>query len=196
MPTTPKPKLKPPVGAFTSIPAQVSLAFNERTKQGSSCSWIFEVDYSINSKLPRFFVYHLNTGNLYTFKTAHGRGGKNEYPPDGVCRQVSNVNGSGCSSLGVLRTLAIYNSTKVGKALRLDGLSGTNNNVQGRGVVLHGGNYVFDNDTSTNKKLSGLSLGCIVTDERYIHYARGGELLDVLAGGSIGVAHFAGKFKL
>jgi hypothetical protein len=191
-----KPKLKSPAETFTHIPAEVELAFKERAKQGSTCTWIFEVDYSINSRHPRFFLFNVNTGNLYKYKTAHGRGGKNETPHDGECREVSNVNVSGCSSLGAIRTLAVYTSTKVGRALRLDGLSSTNSNMEGRGVVMHGGNYVFDNDASTDNRLSGLSLGCIVTDEKYIHYANGGELLDVLAGGSIGVTHFAGKFKI
>ncbi len=191
-----KPRLKSPAGTFTAIPKIIELAYNERTKQGSICTWIFEVDYSINSKYPRFFLFNVKTGNLYTYKTAHGRGGKNDSPHDGVCRQVSNVSGSGCSSLGAIRTLSLYTSTKVGRALRLDGLSSTNSNIEGRGVVLHGGSYVFDNDASTDKQLSGRSLGCIVTDESYIHYEKGGELLDVLAGGSIGVAHYAGKFKI
>ena len=194
MPT--KPKLKPPTGTFTSTPNEVALAFAERAKQGSNCTWIFEVDYSINSKKPRFFVFNVKTGNLYKYKAAHGRGGKNEAPHDGQCRQVSNVNGSGCSSVGAIRTLALYTSTKVGRALRLDGLSSTNSNIEGRGVVLHGSDYVHDNDASTDSQLSGRSLGCIVTDEKYIHHADGGELLDVLANGSIGVTHFAGKFKI
>lgn len=191
-----KPNLKPPAGTFTTTPSEVELAFKERSKQGSVCTWIFEVDYSINSKYPRFFLFNVKTGDLYKYKTAHGRGGRNETPHDGKCRQVSNVNGSGCSSLGAIRTLALYTSTKVGRALRLDGLSGTNSNIQGRGVVLHGGGYVSDNDASTDKGLSGRSLGCIVPDEKYIHYAKGGKLLDVLAHGSIGVTHFGGKFKI
>ena len=191
-----KPRLKPPTGTFTTIPAEIDLAFKERTKQGSTCTWIFEVDYSINSRKPRFFLFNVKTGNLYKYKTAHGRGGKNEAPHDGECREVSNVNGSGCSSLGAIRTLALYTSTKVGRALRLDGLSSTNSNIEGRGVVLHGSDYVFDNDASSDKQISGRSLGCIVADEEYIHHAVGGELLDVLANGSIGVTHFAGKFKI
>jgi len=191
-----KPKLKSPTGTFSNIPAEVARAYAERTKQGSTCTWIFEVDYSINSKKPRFFLFNVKTGNLYKYKTAHGRGGKNENPHDGKCCQVSNVNGSGCSSVGAIRTLGLYTSTKVGRALRLDGLSSTNSNIEGRGVVLHGGDYVHDNDANTDNDLSGRSLGCIVTDENYIHHAEGGELLDVLANGSIGMTHFAGKFKI
>jgi hypothetical protein len=191
-----KPKLKPPTGTFTDIPDEVALAHAERAKQGSTCQWIFEVDYSINSKKPRFFVFHIKTGNLYQYKTAHGRGGKNESPHDGKCRQVSNVDGSGCSSVGAIQTLGLYTSNKVGRALRLKGLSGTNSNIERRGVVLHGSDYVHDNDASTDNELSGRSLGCIATDEKYIHHADGGELLDVLANGSIGVTHFAGKFKI
>ncbi|MFZ1221382.1 MAG: murein L,D-transpeptidase catalytic domain-containing protein [Chthoniobacterales bacterium] len=191
-----KPKLKPPTGTFTTIPPEVDLAFKERTKQGSTCTWIFEVDYSINSKEPRFFIFNIKTGALYKYKTAHGRGGKNESPHDGKCRQISNVSESGCSSVGAIRTLEPYTSGKVGKALRLLGLSDTNNKIEGRGVVLHGAEYVHDNNASTDTSLSGRSLGCIAVDEKYIHPTAGGELIDVLANGSIGVAHFAGKFKI
>lgn len=172
------------------------MAFAERTKQGSTCTWIFEVDYAINSKKPRFFVFNVKTGALYKYKTAHGKGGKNESPHDGVCRQVSNVSGSGCSSVGAILTGAPYTSDKVGKALRLKGLSSTNSNIEARGVVLHGGDYVSDNDASTDTEKCGRSLGCIVTADEYIHFAKGGEIIDVLANGSVGVAHFGGKFKI
>jgi hypothetical protein len=185
MPT--KPRLKPPAGTFTDIPDQVKRAHAERARLGSTCRWIFEVDYSINSKRPRFFVFDTKTGNLYLYKSAHGRGGNNETPHDGVCRQVSNVNGSGCSSVGTIRTLGLYTSNKVGRALRLEGLSKTNSRNEERGIVLHGSDYVFDNDASTDKQLCGRSLGCIVTDERYIHPSAGGEHVEELANGSIGV---------
>jgi L,D-transpeptidase catalytic domain len=191
-----KPKLKPPTETFTDIPDEVGLAYQARTDQGSTCKWIFEVDYSINSKKPRFFVFNITTRNLYTYKAAHGRGGKNENPHDGKCRQVSNVKDLGCSSVGVICTLTPYTSSKVGKALRLKGLSATNSNIEDRGVVLHGTEYVHDNDASTDASLSGRSLGCIAVDEQYIHPTAGGELIDVLANGSIGVAHYDGKFKI
>ncbi|MFN0077776.1 MAG: murein L,D-transpeptidase catalytic domain-containing protein [Prosthecobacter sp.] len=194
MPT--KPKLKPSSGKFPTAPAEIALAYAEWEKRGKPCTWIFEVDYSINSKKPRFFVFNTKTRDLYKYKTAHGSGGKNGDPHDGVCRQVSNVSESGCSSVGIIVTAELYNSGKVGRALRLDGVSTTNDKIRARGVVLHGGQYVFDNDASTDKSLSGRSLGCIVTDERYIHPTDGGELLDILANGSIGVTHFGGKFKI
>ena len=194
MPT--KPNLKPSSGQFAEAPSEISLAYAEWEKRGKPCTWIFEVDYAINSKKPRFFVFNTKTRDLYKYKTAHGSGGKNETPHDGECRQVSNVSGSGCSSVGVIVTAELYNSGKVGRALRLDGVSSTNDRIRARGVVLHGGQYVFDNDTSTDNSLSGRSLGCIVTDERYIDPNAGGQLLDVLANGSIGVAHYGGKFKI
>jgi hypothetical protein len=39
---------------------------------GSQCRWIFEVDYSINSKKPRFFIYNVDTGAFYMYECAHG----------------------------------------------------------------------------------------------------------------------------
>jgi hypothetical protein len=46
--------------AGTTIPNEVARALVERERLGSNCNWIFEVDYSINSKYPRFFVYSIN----------------------------------------------------------------------------------------------------------------------------------------
>ncbi len=191
-----KPKLKPSSGKFATTPQEIALAYAEWQNRGKPCTWIFEVDYSINSTHPRFFVFNTKTLELYKYKTAHGIGGKNANPHDGMCRQVSNAKGSGCSSVGIIVTAELYDSGKVGRALRLDGVSNTNDRIRARGVVLHGGQYISDNDTSTDTSLSGRSLGCIVTDELYIHPIAGGQLLDVLANGSIGVTHYGGNFKI
>ena len=168
----------------------------ERERRGSKCNWIFEVDYSINSRYPRFFVYSIRDDKLYQYKCAHGIGGANRKPHDGRTREVSNVPGSHCSSLGVIRTGEHYDSDVVGEAVRLYGLSPTNSKIRVRGVVLHGGNYVADNASNTNTSVPGRSQGCIVVDDRYIDRETGGELIEWLKDGSIGVAHYAGKFEI
>jgi hypothetical protein len=168
----------------------------ERARLGSRCNWIFEVDYSINSKSPRFFVYSIRDNKLFKYKCAHGRGGRNGSPHDGKTREVSNVPGSHCSSLGVIITGEHYDSEKVGEAVRLNGLSPSNTNLRARGVVLHGGHYVIDNERNTDTSICGRSEGCIVVDDRYIDHETGGELIEWLKDGSIGVAHSAGRFTL
>ncbi len=179
-----------------SAPDEVAMAFAEREKLGSDCNWIFEVDYSINSRKPRLFVYSIKDATLYKYKCAHGVGGENFSPHDGVCREVSNVPNSKCSSLGVIRTAENYDSDVVGEAVRLHGLSPTNSKILDRGVVLHGGAYVSDNASNSDDSISGRSHGCIVVDDRYIDPQTGGELIEWLKGGSIGVAHYGGKFAI
>ena len=197
MPTKPKPKpaAAAPAGA-AGIPAEVALAYAARTKHHSSCNWIFEVDYSINSKYPRLFVYSIKDGVLYKYKCAHGGGGANHSPHDGKTRVVSNVAGSHCSCLGEIRTGAKNNGDLVGRSVLLHGLSATNSRMLAREIVLHGGEYVHDNDAGTDTSVSGRSQGCIVVDNDYINFSTGGELIDWLYGGSIGVAHYDGRFSI
>ena len=185
-----------PAAAAPKVPMEVALALAERERLGSTCNWIFEVNYSINSRSPRFFVYSIKDKKLYKYKCAHGKGGANRTPHDGKTREVSNVPESHCSSLGVVRTGEHYDSDVVGEAVKLDGLSSTNSNIRKRGIVLHGGNYVFDNASNTDTSISGRSSGCIVVDDRYIDRETGGELIEWLKDGSIGVAHYAGKFQI
>lgn len=185
-----------PAGAAGAGPSEVARAMAERDRLGSGCNWIFEVDYSINSKYPRFFVYSIRDNKLYKYKCAHGIGGENRTPHDGKTREVSNVSGSHCSSLGVIKTGEHYDSEQVGEAVRLNGLSSTNSRILARGVVLHGGQYVSDNASNTDTSISGRSEGCIVVDDRYIDHETGGELIEWLKDGSIGVAHYAGRFTI
>lgn len=179
-----------------AFPPEVAIAGRARNALGSACNWIFEVDFSINSKSPRLFVYGISQRKLFRYKCAHGIGGANRTPHDGRLREVSNVAGSHCSSLGVMRTGSPYSSDLVGEALRLHGLSPTNSRILARGVVLHGGQYVSDNEGGTDTSICGRSHGCFVVDDRYIDYHTGGELIEWLRDGSIGVAHYAGAFAL
>jgi len=178
------------------VPKEVAMAFAKRQELKSTCNNIFEVDYSINSKFPRLFVYRIKEKKLYKYKTAHGVGGKNRTPNNGVCREVSNASGSLMSSLGYIKTGPKYQSDSVGTAVRLNGLSPTNSKILARGVVLHGSSYVYDNEGNTDTSVCGRSYGCIATDDKYISKTGGGELIEWLRDGSIGVTHYAGAFKI
>lgn len=178
------------------IPDEVALAYAEREKQQSQCNWIFEVNYSTNSQRPRFFVFSIKDRQFYRYKCAHGSGGKNQTPNNGRCRELSNVANSFCSSVGVIKTGEHYSSDNVGQAVRLIGLSPTNSHILARGVVLHGGHYVHDNATNTDDSVCGMSWGCIVVDDQYINRKSGGELINWLKDGSIGVAHYGGQFRI
>ncbi len=190
------PKSKPPVENSPNVPEQVSRAYEERTNRNSNCTWIFEVDYAINSRKPRLFIFNVDTRDFYMYKCAHGSGGKNATPHDGKCREVSNLNNSHCSSLGVLETGANIDSDHVGQAIKLEGLSPTNSKNMERAILIHGAPYVSDNASNTDDSVCGRSWGCIAVADQYINKENGGELIQWLKDGSIGVAHYAGKFKI
>jgi hypothetical protein len=176
------------------IPEVVARAFRARADLNSGCRFIFEVDYSINAKYPRLFVYDIKTGELLKYKCAHGVGGKNRVPRDGWIRELSNKPGSYCSSLGVVKTGVHFKSDATGESVRLNGLSPTNSNMYARGCHLHGGAYVQDNAKNSDTSIPGFSQGCVVVAERYINRQTGGELIEMLKDGSIGVLHYAGRF--
>lgn len=195
-----KPVNPPTRNELDKIPAEVQRAFALRAERaakglkGGKCNWIFEVDYSINAKFPRFFVYSIRDKKLYKYKCAHGIGGANKSPRDGRCREFSNTPGSFMSSLGNILTGPKIRSDATGISVRLNGLSPTNSNMYSRGCHLHGGSYVSDNEAGTDTSIPGFSQGCIVVDDKYINRGTGGELIEWLRDGSVGVAHYAGRF--
>jgi len=172
------------------IPKEVALAHAAHLARKSQHDWCWEVNYAINSRHPRFFVYNTKTGEFYKYKTAHGIGGSNRTPKDGKCREFSNVAGSFMSSLGVVRSGNKIRSDATGISVRLQGLSITNSRMGPRGCHLHGGSYVVESDNS----VCGYSQGCVVTDDKYISRKDGGELIEWLKDGSIGVIHHNGNF--
>ena len=146
--------------ATPGIPSEVARAY-ERWSKGDFANkqWIAEMDYSINSRYPRLFIYDMLNHKLYKYKAAHGQGGRNASPHDGKAREFSNVEGSHMSCLGCFRTGTVYNGAN-GTSLRLHGLDDTNDNAARRAVVLHKTDYVHDGDTS----ICGRTWGCIGVD--------------------------------
>lgn len=114
------------------------------------------VDFKKKSKESRFFLINLETGAVEKYHTTHGVGSdKND---DGLAESFGNVENSGKSSLGFVRTAEVYTG-KYKRSVRLDGLSKTNSNIRKRAVVFHG----WDNVHEANVK-QGLSWGCITLD--------------------------------
>jgi hypothetical protein len=56
---------KKAAAAVNAVPDELGLAMVERERLDSNCNWIFEVDHSINSRYPRFFVYNIRDNKLY-----------------------------------------------------------------------------------------------------------------------------------
>ncbi len=183
-------------GPSGTVPRQIAIAYEWRTILKSSCNWIFEINFAINSKNPRLFVYSIKDASLYSFKCGHGRGGKNESPHNGETREVSNREGSHCSSLGVMLTREEFTGDRVGRGILLKGLSPTNSRMMQREIVMHSRDDVHDSDDNSDTRIAGRSHGCLVVDDLYINKKRGGKLIDWLKNGSIGVAHHNGSYTI
>ncbi|MDR7371817.1 murein L,D-transpeptidase catalytic domain family protein [Flavobacterium aquidurense] len=113
------------------------------------------IDFSLSSNTKRLWVIDLATNTiLFQSLVAHGRNTGEEY-----ASAFSNSDSSYKSSLGFYSTGEIYQG-KHGASLRLDGLeNGVNDHARGRGVVMHGADYVSESFIRNNKRL-GRSQGC------------------------------------
>jgi hypothetical protein len=98
--------------------------------------------------------------------------------------RAGNVNGSGRSNVGLLKTAETYYG-KHGKSLRLDGMEqGFNDNARRRAVVVHSASYVTDDYIRRNGK-AGRSLGCPALDPDV-----SGRIIDTIKGGKLMFAYY------
>lgn len=142
--------------------------------------YIAEINYQINSKHPRLFVYDRLEKKLYKHKVAHGSGGKNASPHDGWTREVSNIPESHMSCVGLFKCAETYYGSK-DYSMRLDGLEATNSNARMRAIVMHKSSYVTDG----NDHICGRSWGCPAVDVK-VHK----KLIDMLKNGSPLLSYF------
>lgn len=130
--------------------------FDQNKTRFANQAYIVVVDFKPRSDAYRFFLIDMASGAVERYHTTHGiNSDKNK---NGWAESFGNVNGSGKSSLGFVRTAEVY-SGKFKRSLRLDGLSTTNSNIRQRAVVFHGWDKVHEENV-----IQGLSWGCITID--------------------------------
>lgn len=129
------------------------------------------VDFNRRSSEERFFIYDLKGRSSKKFLVAHGKKSGEAY-----ATKFSNVIGSNCSSLGVYKTLDVYQG-KHGTSLHINGLDDTNSNAYERAVVIHKADYVVPDYKGTGR--AGRSDGCLAVNPRDI-----AEVIDCLKNGS------------
>lgn len=142
------------------------------------------VDYTMPSIEPRFFVLDLRQGDLlYAELVSHGEGSQD--PNDiTLTGNMSNIEGSHASSLGLVVTAETYSGSN-GYSLRLDGLEvGFNHNDRDRAIVVHGADYATQSFITTYGYL-GRSWGCPAIDP-----AVSDQLIDTLANGRLLLKYF------
>jgi hypothetical protein len=132
------------------------LYFDTNKSKFANQAYITVVDFAPRSDRYRFYLVNMNDGSVERYHTTHGIGSD---PKDtGYATSFGNVENSGKSSLGYVRTAEVY-SGKYKVSVRLDGLSDTNSNIRERAIVFHG----WDDVHEANVK-QGLSWGCITLD--------------------------------
>lgn len=123
-------------------------------RHGFNSSFCFLVDMQVPSGKNRFFVYDLRRDSvLLSGLVAHGSGGRYF----SVKPVFSNVEGSGCTSLGRYRVGYPY-AGQFGPAYKLYGLDTSNSRAFARNVVLHSYAAVPEHETWPQPICN--SLGC------------------------------------
>jgi hypothetical protein len=115
----------------------------------------------------RMYVYDMSLHKfIRNMHVAHGSGSSN---PKNLCyaNKFSNQDSSHCTSLGGMLTTKPYTG-KHGYSMRLKGLDkGVNDNVMGRGIVIHRADYVNANYITRSGR-AGQSWGCpAISDDDY-----------------------------
>lgn len=140
----------------TDLLEQTVVYFDANKSRFPNQAYITIVDFSKRSNQQRFFLIDMVSGEVIKHWTTHGlNSDKNK---DGFADSFGNVNGSGKSSLGFVRTAEVY-SGKFKRSIRLDGLESSNSNIRQRAIVFHGWDGVKE-----EAKIQGLSWGCITLD--------------------------------
>ena len=114
------------------------------------------VDFDKPSQEPRFSVVDLRSGEVETFRVAHGRGSDPDH--SGFLERFSNDFGSHASSNGTYTTGDYYQG-KYGLSMKTRGLDWSNNNAEPRAIVIHNAWYAEPEMIGIHGKL-GRSEGC------------------------------------
>ena len=133
--------------------------------------YIVVIDFKQHNSKKRFYLINMQSGDVETYLTAHGKNSDPDY--DGYATKFSNTNGSLMSSVGFYLTAETYYGDN-GYSLRLDGLSSTNSNARVRAIVIHGASYV------RQAALIGRSYGCPALELRYA-----ADVINTIKGGSL-----------
>jgi len=120
------------------------------------------VDFSRPSGERRFHVVDLRNGSVESYHVAHGQGSDPHH--NGFVERFSNDFGSYATSNGTYTTGDYYDG-KYGLSMKTNGLDMTNNNAEGRAIVIHNAWYAEPEVLAQHGKL-GRSQGCFAFARR------------------------------
>ena len=118
--------------------------------------WIGVIDFTTASHDPRFHVVDLRSGEVESFRVAHGRGSDPDH--SGFVERFSNEFGSKATSSGTYTTGDYYQG-KYGLSMKVRGLDRSNYNAEPRAIVIHNAWYAEPDMIPIHGKL-GRSEGC------------------------------------
>jgi len=123
------------------------------------------VDFEKASHEPRFHVVDLRNGQVESYRVAHGSGSDPAHC--GFLERFSNDFGSYATSNGTYTTGDYYHG-KYGLSMKTHGLDWSNNNAEGRAIVIHSAWYAEPDMIAQHGKL-GRSQGCFAfsRDDQY-----------------------------
>jgi len=119
------------------------------------------VDFSLPSRVARFYVVDRAAGSVRSHLVAHGRGSDPTHT--GWLERFSNEPRSNATSAGAYRTGSLYTGGH-GHSMRLEGLDATNSNALARALVVHSAWYVSERIADDSGML-GRSQGCFAVAE-------------------------------
>ena len=169
--------------AAPSAPAGVNPALFQRAKTALDSrpfirqrDFVGVVDFSIASGDPRFHVIHMPSGQVDTYRVAHGSGSDPAH--SGFLDHFSNRPGSEATSNGAYMTAETYQG-KYGLSMKVHGLDWSNNNAMSRAIVIHNAWYAEPEMVALHGKL-GRSQGCFAFSR-----ADQWKVMNRLGGGSL-----------
>lgn len=145
-------KLDPKNQVPRNLLAKALKYFEDHASSVKNKAYIAVIDFSLPSTKQRFWIINMASGEVFATTVAHGK--NSDKNNDGFAEAFSNTPDSNMSSLGVYMTAETYSGSH-GLSLRLDGKSSTNSNVRQRAIVVHGADYVKDQEVR-----QGRSWGC------------------------------------
>ncbi len=152
-----------PVPAAPASPAGINPALFARAKAAlDSRKWIRNrefigiADFALASHDPRFHVVHMPSGQVESYRVAHGSGSDPAHC--GYLERFSNQPGSEATSNGAYMTADTYQG-KYGLSMKVRGLDWSNSNAESRAIVIHNAWYAEPEVAEQYGKL-GRSQGC------------------------------------
>jgi hypothetical protein len=135
------------------------------------------VDFNKASGEERFHVVDLRSGEVESFRVAHGSGSDPNH--NGFLDRFSNEFGSYASSNGAYTTGEYYHG-KYGLSMKTHGLDWSNNNAEARAIVIHNAWYAEPDVLAAHGKL-GRSQGCFAfsraDQDKVMRKIAGGRLI-------------------